>query len=399
MVLKEQSTFGTSPVAAITNRKSVTGEFNNASRRKAPSTYNDAGIATKNKQSIEKSANLTDCGIGDWKRSIPYKDVGFAEDLIHDEPHVRRKRAILDRYRNEVESLYGINVYTKWIAILCVVVQLIIAQAISNWESGGGLRFAIVFSLMSYFVGGTICSTLGVVIHECTHGLAAESMFANRCLGLVTNLAIPFPIAMPFQRYHLMHHVNQGIVGKDPDLPLSFEVRLIKGNSLLKILWIATYPAMYVIRGASFGNTLKPWEIVNLFTALATNFLVVRFLGWTAFWYMLASLWLAYSFHPAAMHLIQEHYTFGDGQETYSYYGSLNPIVLNVGYHNEHHDFPKIPWSSLPRLKEIAREFYDPLVFHNSWFGVMKSFVMDSSYGPQSRLVRQEKKKVLGRKQ
>ncbi|CAG8477122.1 5369_t:CDS:2 [Racocetra fulgida] len=63
--------------------------------------------------------------------------------------------------------------------------------------------------------------------------------------------------------------------------------------------------------------------------------------------------------HPVAARHIQEHYTFDDGQETYSYYGSLNKLFMNIGYHNEHHDFTKVPWTRLPEIHKIAAEYYE----------------------------------------
>ncbi|WP_280640546.1 fatty acid desaturase [Hymenobacter volaticus] len=80
-----------------------------------------------------------------------------------------------------------------------------------------------------------------------------------------------------------------------------------------------------------------------------------------------------------------------EGQETYSYYGRLNGVNMNVGYHNEHHDMPSIPWNHLPRLKALAPEFYEPLLHHRSYTKLFFQFLFDQEISLFSRITRRSR--------
>ena len=129
-------------------------------------------------------------------------------------------------------------------------------------------------------------------------------------------------------------------------------------------------------------------DAVNWIMVMASNAAVLHFLGIKSLVYLFAGSILGGGIHPLAGHLIAEHYMFEKGQETYSYYGPLNLLSYNVGYHNEHHDFPQIPHTRLYRLKEIAPEFYVNLYQHSSWIWVIYKFITDRKMGPWSRMHR-----------
>ena len=79
---------------------------------------------------------------------------------------------------------------------------------------------------------------------------------------------------------------------------------------------------------------------------------------------------------------------FRKGQETYSYYGPLNRLTFNVGYHNEHHDFPYIPGSRLAKLRALAPEFYEGLLHHTSWTKTLWQYITRRDLGGYSRVKR-----------
>ena len=139
------------------------------------------------------------------------------------------------------------------------------------------------------------------------------------------------------------------------------------------------------LREISFSNK---WIWINLLSVVALDIAVWVFMGPMALVYLVASFFFSVGLHPLGGRWIQEHYLIAPPQETYSYYGPLNKLAFNVGYHNEHHDFSYIPWNNLPKLKAMAPEYYDNLVYHDSWAKITWRFLTDKNLNLFSRTVR-----------
>ncbi|KAG0440374.1 Sphingolipid delta(4)-desaturase DES1 [Dictyocoela muelleri] len=153
------------------------------------------------------------------------------------------------------------------------------------------------------------------------------------------------------------------------------------------MIYILIYPIFYVGRAFFIKKRITLHEIINIFVHSVLIFTFYKLFSFRAIIYLSLSSWLGYSIHPCAAHLIQEHFTFRDGQETYSYYGSLNAIFMNIGYHNEHHDFAAVPWESLPKIRETAPEYYNRLMYFTSWLFVFYVFIFED-IGPKNRVFR-----------
>lgn len=150
-------------------------------------------------------------------------------------------------------------------------------------------------------------------------------------------------------------------------------------------------------------------HFINVVIQIAFDFALVKTTSLNGLYYLILSSFLAGSLHPCAGHFIAEHYIFEKQTaaardpltntvipETFSYYGPLNFFTYNVGLHNEHHDFPAVPWTRLPALHEIAKEFYAELPRHESWVGVIWQFVWDKEVGLSCRLKRKEGGRKVG---
>jgi sphingolipid delta-4 desaturase len=191
------------------------------------------------------------------------------------------------------------------------------------------------------------------------------------------------------QRYHIEHHKHLGEDGIDTDLPTRAELLLL--NNVFGKVFFATFQILFYALRPGFVRTQTPtlWHGINLLVEISFDVLLVRTCGWTPFIYLIMSSFFAGSLHPLAGHFIAEHYLWdGLPQETYSYYGPLNVLAYNVGFHNEHHDFPSVPWTKLPALRKLAPEYYDALPAHPSWPMVLVNFIFDKEAGIYARAKR-----------
>ncbi|TFK49349.1 dihydroceramide delta(4)-desaturase [Heliocybe sulcata] len=303
--------------------------------------------------------------------------------LMTEEPHRTRRMAIMKAHP-EVKKLMGHEPLTKYVVLAVVVLQLSVAYLLRNTHP-----LTPLFLFLSYAIGGTANHNLFLAIHEITHNLAFRGVSANKALAVFANLPIAVPYAAAFKKYHLEHHKYLGEDGIDTDLPSRLEL-LCMNNVLGKIVFTTCQILFYALR-PGFVRTQTPtrWHLYNLLTELTFDYLLVKALGPYPLFYFLFSSFFAGSWHPCAGHFIAEHYLWdGLAQETYSYYGPLNMLAYNVGYHNEHHDFPSVPWTRLPALRALAPEFYDTIPSHPSWPMVIVNFVRDKEVGTFARVKR-----------
>ncbi|XP_031827104.1 delta4-sphingolipid-FADS-like protein ifc isoform X2 [Nomia melanderi] len=214
---------------------------------------------------------------------------------------------------------------------------------------------------------------------------------ANRLFGYFANLPIGIPVSISFKKYHLIHHRYQGDEVLDTDLPTLIEAKLFC-TTFGKFCWVLLQPFFYAFRPLVVYPLAPTYmEFINLVIQLIFDGFIWYLFGGKVLVYLLSGSALAMGLHPVAGHFISEHYMYKKGFETYSYYGPLNWITFNVGYHNEHHDFPAVPGSRLPEVKRIAPEFYDNLPQHNSWTSVLYDFVTDPDIGPYARIKRKHR--------
>ena len=303
--------------------------------------------------------------------------------MYHKEPHTIRRQLILTKYP-QVKELFQTDSSSFYIALLVILSQLTIAYYVRNasW---------LVYLICLYVVGATLSHTLQILVHDLTHYTCFKSINLNRFAAILCNVPTGIPSAITFGRYHKDHHMFMNQHKMDPDLPTDWEIRFFV-TTLRKLFFLIFLPFFYAIRPYFINpKVLNMYEVLNYIVIFSLDYMFVKYFGWSFMLYLIIASLIGMGFHPVGMHVIAEHYEFVKGQETYSYYGILNVPNLNVGYHTEHHDFPTIPWRLLPKLREMAPEFYENLPKHESYVAVGFKYLFDHNIGPWSRIIRIQK--------
>jgi len=306
----------------------------------------------------------------------------------YSEPHRVRTKEILKKHP-DIRNLIGKNPWTFAAIVGLVAFQVTLAWLVADqswWIVAGA----------AYLLGAFADHALFVMIHECAHKLIFRKPAANRLAGIFANIPQVVPSSVSFERYHIKHHSFQGVHELDADLPNRWEARLINNYFIGKAIWLLFFPIFQIFR-ISRLKEIKPfdgWIALNWLVQIAFVTAVSLLWGPKAIGFLVLSFFFSVGLHPLGARWIQEHYLTHGEQETYSYYGVLNAVAFNVGYHNEHHDFPSIPWNRLPEIRKGASSFYDTLYYHTSWAKLFFRFLFDKEISLFSRIVRSNRGKV-----
>lgn len=323
------------------------------------------------------------------------------------DPHMLRRKLILAKHP-EIKSLMVVDPYFKWQVLALVFAQIGTVFLLRNVDS----LYILLF--LGYFVTGIISHALFIAIHEIVHDHAfgPNRTRANIILGMVANLPLIFPVSVFQKQHHPKHHRHTGIYGVDPETPSDYEKTAFRTH-LGKIVWMIAGPFFtafnYPPRGYKKDEKLKTHAICNTISQFIFTSLVAHFCGLRMAFYLIFSFFVILNFHPIAGERLSDHshlfkmkdiqiFEERNGMKnrgvqleslgTFSYYGPINKITFNAGYHVEHHDFPSIPGSKLPLVRKIAPEFYNSLPYYTSRTRAIWNFITEPSFGPWSLFAR-----------
>ena len=156
-------------------------------------------------------------------------------------PHRARAKRILATHP-DVRTLFKRDRWSVLWTVLLVALQVGIGMGLV-WMDAPWWTIVIA----AYAVGAFANHALFVLIHEYTHNVVFKTANANRLGSIFANVAIVFPAAIGFRKYHMLHHKCLGIAGLDADVPTASEARWVGNSWWRKTLWLTMFWAVQAL--------------------------------------------------------------------------------------------------------------------------------------------------------
>lgn len=265
-----------------------------------------------------------------------------------------------------------------------------VAQGAAAWGVGGGLALAF---MAAFFVGQVLLHAAGALLHETAHRLVFRAAGPKRLFDLGLELMLAsFGRQLTYQHEHVTsHHRHMGDYERDYEHEdvcalLARNTWQARSPGGQRAVTIATVLLHLLPFGFLIGERLLPWFYGRVTGRRARDaarripatqptagerrlFIAVSLLANVGLWLTLG-FW-AWLYHNWALSIflgkagvtnlgqsLAEHPGDDAQQPTRSYYGWMNRILFNTGYHNEHHTLPSVPWTRLPALRRMAPELF-----------------------------------------
>lgn len=324
----------------------------------------------------------------------------MADDARH---HNDLRRRVLDAHPEAVD-LIGPDWRTALFAVLMLALHWALAWGVSltSWW---------VAFLAAFVFGQTIYHSAGTLIHENAHRLVFRNTKARFAYDVLTEMIVTsFGYQLIYQHNHVTsHHAYLGDYERDYEHEDAYYVAArtryraahpiryramtigIMALHLLPFTFVTDALIMPRLLGRATGlpardrmrkspATRPPrGELYALaFVSLIVNiglFAVFGFLGWLYHVWsmsMISGRWGA----SVRGQILSEHFGGDIEHPTRSTYWWGNLIFYNIGYHVEHHTFPGVPWTRLPKLRAVAPDAFNvgsDLNYYDYWWKQVNS--------------------------
>ncbi len=300
--------------------------------------------------------------------------------------HIERSQEILGKYP-EIKQYFGHYPPSILAIAFLVALQWLVAWLVKDlpWYLVGAIAF---------FVGQFILHSLGVFVHEAAHNLIFKSKLGSRfALWLIVCGSLSFGESLTYIGVHgKTHHRNLNDYQYDHELWDRNQVKFANDHLLWRIAesLLQLLPGGIIItdlimaflvqadnRQVKSAKIPLDFNILLIITSLylygfawfALSPKAMLYLFWSLT--LMASNW-GITFHGQS---IAEHHIYQQGK-TFSTYSWTNVPFFNTGYHDEHHTFPTVPWIHLPKIKDMAAEYFtndNPYSYFQWWWCWAKS--------------------------